>query len=40
VLGAMILIAVAADTIFIRRLAKMRAARAHEAAIAAEGAKT
>jgi rhamnose transport system permease protein len=39
VLGAMILIAVAVDTLFIRRLARMRAARAHEAALAAEGAK-
>ncbi len=39
VLGAMILLAVAADTIFVRRLVKMRAARAHEAALAAEGAK-
>ncbi len=39
VLGGMILIAVAVDTLFIRRLARMRAARAHEAALAAEGAK-
>lgn len=39
VLGAMILIAVAVDTLFIRRLARLRAARAHEAALAAEGAK-
>lgn len=39
VLGAMILIAVAADTLFTRRLARMRAAQAHAAAVAAEGAK-
>lgn len=39
VLGAMILIAVTADTLFTRRLARMRAAQAHEAALAAEGAK-
>ena len=35
VLGAMILFAVTADTLFTRRLARMRAARAHEAALAA-----
>lgn len=39
VLGAMILLAVALDTLFLRRLARLRAARAHEAALAAEGAK-
>lgn len=37
VLGAMILIAVTADTLFSRRLARLRAAGAHEAALAAEG---
>jgi rhamnose transport system permease protein len=40
VLGAMILIAVAVDTLFIRRLDRMRAARAHETALAQQGAKS
>ncbi|GAB1363879.1 hypothetical protein MASR1M32_31150 [Rhodobacter sp.] len=36
VLGAMILLAVAIDTIFIRRLARLRAARAQQEALAAD----